>query len=83
MNEKGTNSKEDTNNMNTKDEANSNIEKDKTSKTGKKSKTRMYIVLLFILLVVVVGYVIYRGEYLEILEIGEELLELTLLFYSL
>ena len=72
MNEKGTNSKEDTNNMNTKDEANSNIEKDKTSKTGKKSKTRMYIVLLFILLVVVVGYVIYRGEYLEILEIGEE-----------
>ena len=40
----------------------------------KKSKTRMYIVLLFIALVAIVGYVIYRGEYLEILEIGEEYL---------
>ena len=38
----------------------------------KKSKARMYIVLLFILVVAVVGYVIYRGEYLEILEMGEE-----------
>ena len=38
----------------------------------KKSKVRMYIVLLFILVVAVVGYVIYRGEYLEILEMGEE-----------
>ena len=50
MNEKGTNSKEDANNMNAKDEANSNVKNDITSKTGKKSKTRMYIVLLFILL---------------------------------
>ena len=38
----------------------------------KKSKARMYIVLLFILVVSIVGYVIYRGEYLEILEMGEE-----------
>ena len=38
----------------------------------KKSRTRMYIVLLFIAIVAIVGYVIYRGEYLEILEIGEE-----------
>lgn len=38
----------------------------------KKSKARMYIVLLFILVVAIVGYVIYRGEYLEILEMGEE-----------
>ena len=37
----------------------------------KKSKARMYIVLLFILVVAIVGYVIYRGEYLEILEMGE------------
>ena len=44
---------------------------DKKIKT-KKSRTRMYIVLLFILLVLIVGYIIYRGEYLEILEIGEE-----------
>ena len=41
-------------------------------KNAKKSKKRMYIVLLFILAVVLIGYVIFRGEYLEILEIGEE-----------
>lgn len=38
----------------------------------KKSKTRMYIVLLFILLTLLIGYVIFRGEYLETLEIGEQ-----------
>lgn len=38
----------------------------------KKSKTRMYMVLIFILLVIIVGYVIFRGEYLEVLEIGEQ-----------
>lgn len=38
----------------------------------KKNKTRMYIVLAFILLTVIVGYIIFRGEYLEILEIGEQ-----------
>lgn len=42
----------------------------------KKSKARMYIVLLFILLVAIVGYVIYRGEYLEVLEIGEQYLSI-------
>ena len=42
----------------------------------KKSRARMYIVLLFILLVAIVGYVIYRGEYLEILEIGEQYLSI-------
>lgn len=42
----------------------------------KKSKARMYIVLLFILLVSIVGYIIYRGEYLEILEIGENYLSI-------
>ena len=42
----------------------------------KKSKARMYIVLLFILLVAIVGYIIYRGEYLEILEIGENYLSI-------
>ena len=36
----------------------------------------MYIVLLFILLVSIVGYIIYRGEYLEILEIGENYLSI-------
>ena len=48
-----------------------NIGRSNVKKT-KKGKVRMYIVLLFLLLVVVIGYVIYRGEYLEILEIGEE-----------
>ena len=58
--------------MNEKDATNIKKKNEKTDKTGKKSKTRMYIVLLFILLVAVVGYIIFRGEYLEILEIGEE-----------
>ena len=46
------------------------------SQKTKKNKTRMYIVLLFIVLVAVVGYVVYRGEYLEIQEIGEEYLSI-------
>ena len=46
------------------------------SNKQKKSKARMYIVLLFILLVAIVGYIIYRGEYLEILEIGENYLSI-------
>ena len=32
----------------------------------------MYIVLLFIFLIAIIGYVIFRGEYLEILEAGEQ-----------
>ena len=36
----------------------------------KKSKVRMYIVLAFLILTAVVGYVIFRGNYLETLEIG-------------
>ncbi len=38
----------------------------------KKSKARMYMVLIFIAVVVIIGYVVFRGEYLEILEIGEQ-----------
>ena len=38
----------------------------------KQSKARMYIVLAFILLTAIVGYIIFRGEYLEILEIGQQ-----------
>lgn len=37
----------------------------------KKSKRRMLLVLLFLALVVIVGYIGLRGEYLELLEIGE------------
>ena len=63
-----------------KDKANPNVAKannpEQKTKEGinnhpKKSKTRMYMVLLFVLLVAIIGYIIYRGEYLEILEIGE------------
>lgn len=40
----------------------------------KKKKNRMYLVLLFLLLTALVMYVIYRGNYLEILELGENYL---------
>ena len=38
----------------------------------KQSRARMYIVLLFIVIAAIIGYVIFRGEYLETLEIGEQ-----------
>lgn len=41
-----------------------------------KSKIRMIIVLSFMILVSIVAYVIYRGEYLETLELGEEYLSI-------
>lgn len=40
----------------------------------KKKKSRMYLVLLFLVLTAAVMYVIYRGNYLEILELGENYL---------
>ena len=40
-------------------------------KKEKKSKKRMLLVLLFLALVVIIGYIGLRGEYLELLEIGE------------
>ena len=80
MSEKNKNSKEEkinqktdninVNNANAENVDNSNYTQKQTRK--KKNRIRMYIVLAFILLVVIVGYVIYRGEYLEILELGEE-----------
>ena len=47
-------------------------EKTKEEAKVKKSKVRMYVVLLFILLTLIIGYIIFRGEYLEIKEIGEQ-----------
>ncbi len=47
-------------------------EKKREEKKVKQSKKRMYIVLAFILLTAIVGYIIFRGEYLETLEIGEK-----------
>lgn len=49
-----------------------NQEKKREEIKEKKSKVRMYIVLAFIVLTVMIGYIIFRGEYLEILEIGEQ-----------
>lgn len=39
-------------------------------KTEKKNKTRMLLVLLFLIVVAIIGYISLRGEYLELLEIG-------------
>ena len=47
-------------------------EKKREEAKVKKSKTRMYIVLVFLLLTAIIGYIIFRGEYLETLEIGEQ-----------
>lgn len=80
MSEKNINSNEEKiediniNNVNTDNVDKNNSAQKQSQKTikKKKSRVRMYIVLVFILLVAIVGYVIYRGEYLEILELGEE-----------
>lgn len=59
---------------------NSSIKDEKSSENVKteskpiKKKSRMYLVLLFLALTAVVMYVIYRGNYLEILELGENYL---------
>lgn len=69
-------------NNSAKDKTNQEIPVEQSKQNGKegnkqkKSKARMHIVLLFILLVAIVGYIIYRGEYLEILEIGENYLSI-------
>lgn len=39
-------------------------------KTEKKNKTRMLLVLIFLIIVAIIGYISLRGEYLELLEIG-------------
>lgn len=47
-------------------------EKKKEEEKAKKSKNRMYVVLIFLFLSAVIGYIVFRGEYLETLEIGEQ-----------
>ena len=39
--------------------------------TKKKSKTRFFIVLAVAIFAIIVGYIVFRGTYLEIMEIGE------------
>lgn len=67
-------------NTNNQKNLNSSIKDEKSSENVKteskpiKKKSRMYLVLLFLALTAVVMYVIYRGNYLEILELGENYL---------
>ena len=58
--------------VNTKENSNNQPKEGKV----KKGKTRKWIVLAFLLLAVIVLYVIYRGEYLETLELGEQYLSI-------
>ena len=45
----------------------------KETKTQKKNgKRRMKLVILFIVLIAIIGYISFRGNYLEILEISEK-----------
>lgn len=67
-------------NTNNQKSLNSSIKDEKSSENVKteskpiKKKSRIYLVLLFLALTAVVMYVIYRGNYLEILELGENYL---------
>ena len=47
-----------------------------TKITTKKDNKRIIIVLAFILLAILIGYELFRGKYLEVLEIGEEYVEI-------
>lgn len=70
--------KEDATKQNEKAE---NINREKTTINGKsqkniKNKKRKWIVLAFLLIAVIVGYVTYRGDYLETLELGAQYLSI-------
>lgn len=77
INNSNENKQDNTNNQKT---LNSSIKDERSSENVKteskpiKKKSRMYLVLLFLALTAVVMYVIYRGNYLEILELGENYL---------
>lgn len=77
INNSNENKQDNTNNQKT---LNSSIKDEKSSENVKteskpiKKKSRMYLVLLFLALTAVVMYIIYRGNYLEILELGENYL---------
>ena len=45
--------------------------KTEEKQTKKKSKTRFFIVLAVAVFAIIVGYIVFRGTYLEIMEIGE------------
>lgn len=54
-------------NNKTEEKANTDIQE-----TKKTRKTRKFIVLIFLILATIVTYIIFRGEYLETLELGEK-----------
>ena len=58
------------NEENVKNEVNTNKTESRTKK--KNNKKRMVIVLLFSIVLLVVLYIMFRGHYLEVLEIGEK-----------
>ena len=58
---------------NNNEEVNNSIKEEKVQiKNKRKYKKRLQIVLLFALFTAVIAYVLFRGTYLETLEIGEE-----------
>ena len=79
-NKENVNVQENIRNITNEDKVQDNKKENKTAKKTtkeekpKKKKSRMYLVLLFLLLTALVMYVIYRGNYLEILELGENYL---------
>jgi len=79
---KSTNTKENSNNQPEERKENKvqEIAKDekeiRVKEKTKKGKARKWVVLAFLLLAVIVLYVIYRGEYLETLELGEQYLSI-------
>ena len=56
-----------------------NTRETKAKNKTKKSKTRMLLVLLFIIIFALVSYVQLRGSYLEYLELGQQY---TQVFYT-
>lgn len=74
---KETKTKENSNNQPEEGSAQEAVETKKeiqVAQKTKKGKKRKWIVLSFLLIAVIVLYVIYRGEYLETLELGEQYL---------
>lgn len=74
-----TNQSAKNNNIGKSAELSENVHAEKTQKVNIKEKTpkkksRMYLVLLFLALTAIVMYVVCRGNYLEILELGENYL---------
>ena len=59
---------------NNKQNVNTNENNELKNTEKKTKKTRRWIVLMFLVIAVIVTYTIYRGEYLETLELGEQYL---------